>query len=73
MQIISIIEIFSYRQGTGGGVDKELETAIAKGMDEMTEDDIVVARELEREASFAGLRVAESTVLTVSHLLVQDW
>ncbi|CAJ0603965.1 unnamed protein product [Cylicocyclus nassatus] len=50
----------SYRTGTGGGVDMELERAIAKGMALMSENDVQIARSLGREASFCGLRSAES-------------
>ncbi|KHJ74730.1 hypothetical protein OESDEN_25654, partial [Oesophagostomum dentatum] len=56
----------SYRQGTGGGVDEQLEAAIKKSLDLMSDEDIAVARLLGKEASFMGLRTAETTVVAAA-------
>ncbi|EYC09884.1 hypothetical protein Y032_0058g2871 [Ancylostoma ceylanicum] len=53
----------SYRSGTGGGVDVDLEKAISKGLSEMSEVDVKIARLLGKEASFLGLRCAERNVV----------
>ncbi|EYC09883.1 hypothetical protein Y032_0058g2871 [Ancylostoma ceylanicum] len=55
----------SYRSGTGGGVDVDLEKAISKGLSEMSEVDVKIARLLGKEASFLGLRCAERNVVPV--------
>ncbi|CAJ0599619.1 unnamed protein product [Cylicocyclus nassatus] len=52
----------SYRNATGGGVNKALEEALAKGLGSMSEADEKIARALGPEVSFGGLRVAESCV-----------
>ncbi|CAJ0605049.1 unnamed protein product [Cylicocyclus nassatus] len=59
---MTVDQIKSYRTGTGGGVDMELERAIGRGMAMMSENDDQIAKSLGREASFCGLRSAESTV-----------
>ncbi|EYC09881.1 hypothetical protein Y032_0058g2871 [Ancylostoma ceylanicum] len=46
----------SYRSGTGGGVDVDLEKAISKGLSEMSEVDVKIARLLGKEASFLEFR-----------------
>ncbi|KAL6731470.1 hypothetical protein Aduo_002333 [Ancylostoma duodenale] len=52
----------SYRRSTRRGVDFELEKATSKGLSEMTEMDVKIARLLGKEASFLGLRTAVSNV-----------
>ncbi|KAL6735186.1 hypothetical protein Aduo_005650 [Ancylostoma duodenale] len=48
-----------------GGVDLEVEKAISKGLNEITEMDIKIATLLGKEASYLGLTTAESNVVTV--------
>ncbi|KAL6723317.1 hypothetical protein Aduo_018335 [Ancylostoma duodenale] len=53
----------SYRNGTGGGLDIELEKAINRGLEEMSPMDVSIARLLGKETSFLGHQVAESNVV----------